>query len=62
MVAKNSMNEAMLADAFYDILGGDHAPIPELLYRMCASYVSSMSDDAFRDYWMHYVAEDSVDG
>jgi hypothetical protein len=62
MVAKNSMNEALLADALYDILGGDNATVPDLLYRMASSYVSSMSEDAFRDYWVHYVAEDIENG
>jgi hypothetical protein len=62
MVARNIMSETGLAHAFYDIFDGDKSPVPDLLYRMCVSYVSSMSDDAFRDYWMHYCAEDTNDG
>jgi len=51
----------ILVEALYDYVKPENMQdgVAELLYRMADNYVRGLSDDAFRDYWMHYCAEDT---
>lgn len=52
----------LLVDTLYDYVKPENMQdgVAELLYRMTDNYVRGLSDDAFRDYWMHYCAEDNA--
>jgi len=63
-MATREQHTELLVDTLYDYVKPENMQegVAELLYQMTDTYVRSLSDDAFRDYWMHYCVEDTVDG
>ena len=60
-LTKTTENCLELADALYKAVCSPNQVNEELLYRLCISYVNGLSDDAFRDYWYHYIGASEDD-
>jgi hypothetical protein len=58
---KTEKNCETLAEQIYEAVCSPNQLNKELLHRLCITYVNGLSDDAFRDYWYHYVGAPNDD-